>query len=105
MNAPARRHGLLRGLSIGGGLSRTGGRWITTSGLQSSTIYIPPLVKRQSGTLVNAFLSYQANKHGLFRVSCANVLDEDYPIAAESTPLYIDPSEPRDFTFETSHKF
>ena len=81
----------LRGLSFGGGLSRTGGRWITTLGLESSTLNIPPLIKLQSGTLANAFVAYQFYKHWTIRVSVANLLDQNYPIADESSPLYLDP--------------
>jgi len=98
------KDGMLRGLSFGGGLSRTGGRYMSTGGLESSTYVIPPVVKVQSGTMVNAFVSYSPNKHWIFRVSVANLLDKEFPIATES-PLYFDPSEPRDFSFAASYKF
>lgn len=63
------------------------------------------IAKIQTGTMMNAFISYQVNKHLGLRVNVANLLDENFPLAAESTPLYIDPSQPRDFTFEMTYKF
>ena len=100
----APHNSVLKGLSIGGGISRTGGRWMSTVGLVSATMNIPAVVKVQTGNMANAFISYQVNKHWNVRVSCANVLNELFPIATEG-PNYCDPSEPRDFTFSTSYKF
>jgi outer membrane receptor for ferric coprogen and ferric-rhodotorulic acid len=95
---------IFKGLSIGGGFSRTGGRWMSTVGLVSNVINIPAEVKVQTGTMANAFISYRINKHWDVRVSCANVLNQLYPIATEGIQ-YCDPSEPRDFTFATSFRF
>jgi iron complex outermembrane receptor protein len=98
----------LRGLTIGGGLTRVGGRWVAAGaavGMISSTINIPPVIKVQTGTLGNAFVAYKVNKHWGLKVSVSNVLNENFPLGFETTPLYVDPSQPRDFTFATSYKF
>jgi outer membrane receptor protein involved in Fe transport len=94
---------VLDGLAIGAGVSRTGGRWMSTGGLVA-TPAVPSVVKVQSGTLVNAFVSYQFTKHWFVRANVANILNQEYPVAIES-PLYVDPSEPTIFSIATSYKF
>lgn len=105
------REGALKGLAIGGGAYRSGGKWFTMSGM-----VLPggaPLPVNSSGNaifklkqevMLNLFASYQLNKHWGFRVNCSNVLDERFPVGAQGVGL-ADAAEPRTFSFESTFRY
>ncbi len=94
----------LHGLAFGGGLTRVGGRWASTQGLLGVTVPAGGVLKMKTGSLLNAFVEYSWTKHWLFRIGCNNILDESYPVGAQ-TAYYVDPSTPRLFNFLVSYKF
>lgn len=105
------REGFLKGVAIGGGAYKSGGKWFTMSGM-----VLPggaPLPKNSSGNsiftlkqevMLNLFTSYQLNKHWSFRVNCSNVLDERFPVGAQGVGL-ADAAEPRTFSFESTYRY
>ena len=98
------RDSSLKGLSIGGGLTRIGGRWMTTTGDTATSFALPSIVKMDTGSALNGFVTYAFNKHWLFRVNCDNILNQAYPLASQS-PFFVDPSMARTFSFATTYKF
>ena len=65
---------------------------------------LPPFIKLRTGTQVDGFVDYRLNKHWLFRVGCTNILNQTYVMGAEQIDV-VDPSYPRDVTFQTTFKF
>jgi outer membrane receptor protein involved in Fe transport len=96
--------GPFKGLSVGGGAARVGGRWESTGGMVYTAAPLPSELRLRTGTNVNAFVNYSFNRHWLVRVSCSNVLNDSYPLGSQAAN-YNDPSPPRTFTFETIWKF
>ena len=98
------RAGGLKGLAIGGGAQRAGGKWFTMSGmvlpggrplpLNSSG---NPLFKLKQEVLMNLFAEYQFNKNWSARIDCVNVLDKAYAVGAQGVGL-ADPVDPRNFS-------
>jgi iron complex outermembrane receptor protein len=105
------RNSGLKGLYMGGGAQRAGGKWFTMSGM-----VLPggaPLPVNSSGTsifklkqevLMNAFVGYEINRHWNVRVDCVNVLDKSYPIGAQGVGL-VDIVDPRTFSFQATFKY
>jgi len=97
----------LKGWAVGAGIVRVGGRWISTSGMTYSSFNPYTAwsgeIKLKTGTLVNAFVNYQVNKHLQLRLNCQNALDERY-VLGEQTALIADPSVPRTFVLEVDYK-
>lgn len=104
------RYTPLPGLSVGVGLNRIGGRWVSTSGMIGATAFETPytqqtgLMKAEDGTMGNAFADYQLNPHILLGVSVENLLNEDWPLYT-STNYLIDPAPPRLYTFKFTYKY
>jgi len=100
------REGSVKGLSIGGGASKTGGNYFSTQG--SSYIYptgvTPAPIIMESVWNMNLFAGYVVNKNWTVRVNIENVLDKAFVLGAQ-TPIYVDPSPPRTFTFGATYKF
>lgn len=103
----------VRGLAIGGGAQKAGGKWFTRSGLilpdgtvaanvKDSSGNARPFKLRQ-GVLVNLFAEYEINKNWSVRLDCANALDEVYAVGAQGVGL-ADPVEPRTFSFSARWK-
>jgi outer membrane receptor for ferric coprogen and ferric-rhodotorulic acid len=101
----------LHAFGVGGGATKSGGKWFTMSGL-----VLPggaPLPTNASGlsvfklhqdVLLNMFIDYKYNKHLTLRVDCENVLDKHFPIGAQGVGL-VDSVDPRTFSFEATYKF
>ena len=97
--------GSLKGLSIGGGGSKTGGNYFTTPGSYVfPTGVTPGPITLESVWNANLFASYQYGKNWTFRLNIENVLDETFALGAQS-PLFVDMSPPRNFQFSASYKF
>ncbi len=98
--------GALKGVSIGGGASKTGGNYFSTQG--ASYIYptgvTPAPIVLESVWNMNMFVGYVVNKNWTVRVNIENVLDKAFAMGAQ-TPLFVDPSPPRTFTFAATYKF
>jgi len=97
--------GGVRGLSIGGGASRTGknyfstpGSYVFPPGVTPAPIYLEEV---WNATL---FASYQLDRHWTFRLQIENLTDKHFAMGAQS-PLFVDPSPPRSFRFTTQYKF
>ena len=97
--------GSLKGVSIGGGGSRTGGNYfgpqsayITANGtaLQSVTL--------EAVWNMNLFVSYKYDRNWTFRLNVENLLDKAFALGAQS-PLFVDPSPPRTFQLSSTYKF
>jgi len=100
------KNGPLHGLSVGGGVSRIGGYWVSDSGIMSPPAPLPANneIKLHPGTLLNGFALYQFNRNWLVRVNCNNILNQTYVLAAQSAEI-VDPSIPRTWLLETLYKF
>jgi outer membrane receptor for monomeric catechols len=105
------RDSFLKGLAIGGGAAKAGGKWFNMSGLTLPNGQ--PLPKNSSGNslfkleqdvMLNLFASYKLNRNWEFRLDCANVLDESFPIGAQGVGL-VDAAEPRTFSFQTTFRY
>jgi len=95
----------LKGLTIGGGASRMGNRFMTTSGMTFPTGWVKPsLIKVQQATWMSAFAAYQFNSHWSARVNVSNLLDKQYPMGLQSG-LTVDPAPPRTFVGTVSFSF
>jgi len=95
----------LKGLSIGGGASKTGDNYFSTPGSYVFPTGVTPgpivLESAWNGTV---FASYQYGKKWTFRLNIENVLDKSLALGAQS-PLFADLQPPRTFNFSTSYKF
>jgi iron complex outermembrane receptor protein len=101
---------VLRGLSIGGGYSKIGARWISTTGIINGAA-LETLYTRQTNeikvvptNMMNAFMNYNFNKHFGLSVNCANVLNKAFPLDVQQISI-TDLSPPRTFRFEADYKF
>ncbi|MDZ4798271.1 MAG: TonB-dependent receptor [Bryobacteraceae bacterium] len=99
------RDGMLKGVSLGGGASKTGGNIFTIiNSYIAADGTIPTSITLESVWNVTFFASYKYNKHWSFRVNVENVLDKAFALGAQH-PRLVDPSPPRTFQFSTSYKF
>lgn len=101
----------LKGLAVGGGAAKAGGKWFNMSGLVLPGGAALPknssgnsLFKLKQDVLLNLFASYRLNRHWNFRVDCENVLNKSYAIGAQGVGL-ADSVDPRTFTFETRYSY
>lgn len=99
------KQGGLKGVSIGGGGSRTGGNIFTSLGGYT----LPTGNTQTSITLeavwnMNAFISYKYDRHWTFRLNVSNLLDKAFALGAQ-TPIFVDPSPPRTFQLSAAYKF
>ena len=98
----------LKGLSVGGGLQRFGGQWISTAGITGYTFNAFQQwfgnLKIATASLVNVFSAYQVNRNLTVRFGIQNLLDKVYAVA-EQTVYFADPSPPRTYTFGVDYKF
>lgn len=98
-----------KGLYLGGGAQKAGGKWFTMSGMT-----LPggvPLPVTKSGTsvfqlkqevLLNLFFGYEFNKHWNARIDVVNALDKSYAIGAQGVGL-ADIVDPRTFSLQVSY--
>ncbi|MBL9216606.1 MAG: TonB-dependent receptor plug domain-containing protein [Opitutaceae bacterium] len=99
-------HGVLKGLSVGGGASKTDGNillvpatgYTLPAGVTQGAVYIKPDVN------ATMFVTYRHGKHWTFRLNIANVLDENLVMGTQGL-VTTDPSPPRTFTFSTLYRF
>lgn len=105
------KSGPLKGVSVGGGAARAGGKWFNMSGLVlPGGVALPKnssgnsLFKLKQDVLLNLFASYRLNRHWDFRIDCENVLDKSYAIGAQGVGL-VDSVDPRTFTFQTKYSY
>jgi len=97
--------GSLKGVSIGGGASKTGGNYFATPGSYVFPVGVTPgPITLESVWNANLFASYKYGKHWTFRLNIENVLDKTFALGAQ-TPLFVDMSPPRTFQLSTSYKF
>ncbi|SDS49336.1 TonB-dependent receptor [Opitutus sp. GAS368] len=101
----------LKGLAVGGGATKAGGKWFNMGGLVLPNGAALPtnssgnaLFKLKQDVLVNLFAGYRLNRHWNFRIDCQNVLDKVYPIGAQGVGL-VDAVEPRSFSFQTTYRY
>jgi iron complex outermembrane receptor protein len=99
------RTGSLKGVSIGGGASKTGGNIFTAVGNYTAADGTRPAsITLEAVWNANMFVSYRYNKNWDFRLNVVNVLDKAFALGAQ-TPLFVDASPPRTFMFTTTYKF
>ncbi|WP_414660635.1 TonB-dependent siderophore receptor [Horticoccus sp. 23ND18S-11] len=97
--------GPLKGFSIGGGASKTGGNYFATAGNITYPVGVTPHpITLESVWNATAFVGYRYDKNWTFRLNVENVLDKEFAMGAQS-PLFVDPSPPRTFKLSTSYKF
>ncbi len=97
--------GAQKGVSIGGGASKTGGNIFTSLGGYNFPAGVTPApITLESVWNANFFVAYKYDKHWMFRLNVENVLDKAFALGAQ-TPIYVDPSPPRTFQLSTAYKF
>lgn len=97
--------GSLKGVSVGGGASKTGGNIFTSlGGYIFPTGVTPGPITLEAVWNANLFVSYKYDKHWTFRLNVENVFDKAFALGAQ-TPIFVDPSPPRTFQVSTSYKF
>jgi len=95
----------LKGLSIGGGASKTGDNYFSTPGSYIfPTGVTPGPITLESAWNATMFASYRYSKNWTVRLNIENVLDTTLALGAQS-PLFADMQPPRTFNFSTSYKF
>ncbi|MBL9214047.1 MAG: TonB-dependent receptor plug domain-containing protein [Opitutaceae bacterium] len=97
--------GSLRGVSIGGGASKTGGNFFGPVGSyikEDGTA--PASIVLESVWNASMFISYKYDKHWTFRLNIENLLDKAFVMGAQS-PLFADPSPPRTFQLSSTYRF
>ncbi len=96
----------LKGLAIGGGVTRVGGRWLATTGILNAAALLPKsgLLKVKTGTETQVFVDYEFNRHWTVRLNANNLLNETYPLSFPSA-IGLDPSVPLNYVLETDYKF
>ena len=99
------KQGALNGFSFGGGASKTGGNYFSTPGGYIFPVGVTPApITLESVWNASVFANYKFGKHWVFRLNISNLLDKNFALGAQS-PLFVDKSPPRTFTFSTSYKF
>jgi iron complex outermembrane receptor protein len=94
-----------KGFGFGGGIARIGERYLTTGPLTFPAGWVKPAyIKIHEGTNLMLFMDYHFLRRWDAHLSCANVLDQNYPIGTQSVAA-VDPSPPRTFTFSASYTF
>lgn len=97
--------GAMKGVSVGGGASRTGGNIFTVlSGYTFPAGVTPGPITLEAAWNAQMFVNYKYDQHWVFRLAIDNVLDKAFALGAQ-TPYFVDPSPPRTFTLSTSYKF
>jgi outer membrane receptor protein involved in Fe transport len=99
------RDTVLKGLSIGGGLTRIGSRWLSSYGFIGNTgAAEPAFIKMHTCTLINGLAVYRFNRHLSVQVNVNNILDQHYPLDAEITSI-ADAEPGTVYVFEAKYKF
>ncbi len=95
----------LKGLSIGGGASKTGDNYFSTpGGYKFPTGVTPGPIILESAWNATMFATYKYSKNWTVRLNIENVLDTTLALGAQS-PLYADMQPPRTFNFSTTYRF
>ena len=104
------RDGGAKGLSLGGGASKTGGNIFMpgANGLIGGYTFpagqaVHPITL-ESVWNATMFASYKFDKKWSIRLNVDNVLDKAFALGAQ-TPIFVDPSPPRTFTLSTTYQF
>jgi len=102
------RDSILHRVGFGTGVTRVGGRWLSTSGITGAAFTPYEIwsgqLKMFTGTSWDGFLTYTLDKHLTLRLRCTNILSSVYSVGATSAVL-ADPSTPRTFFVEADYKF
>ncbi len=97
--------GSWKGVSIGGGASKTGGNYFSTPGSYVFPVgEAPHPITLESVWNASVFASYKFDKNWTFRLNVENVLDKAFAMGAQSV-LFVDPSPPRNFRISSTYKF
>jgi iron complex outermembrane receptor protein len=95
----------IKGLSVGGGVSRFTGRVVSTAGYTyPAGVTKPTFIDVAPGLPVEFFVNYNPNKNWSFRLQVDNALDSTYAVGLNAAYL-IDTSLPRSFTVSAKYKF
>jgi outer membrane receptor protein involved in Fe transport len=98
------RPGALRGLTLGGGVSRISERTVSSSNYNTGITPAPALLFLKPGTNVSVFATYKIDSHWSVRANVENLLDEAYAAGAQ-TAYFVDPSPPRTVSASVTYKF
>jgi outer membrane receptor for ferric coprogen and ferric-rhodotorulic acid len=95
----------VRGLSIGGGISRVTGRVVSTGSVTYPVGVPKPLfINVKPGLPVELFVNYSPNRNWALRLQVDNALDSLYAVGLNAAYL-IDTSLPRTFTVSAKYTF
>lgn len=96
---------VLKGWAIGGGASKTGKNIFTSlGGYTFPTGVTPHPITLEAAWNATMFVSYKYDKHWTFRLNVENLLDKAFALGAQ-TPIFVDPSPPRNYQFSANYKF
>jgi iron complex outermembrane receptor protein len=96
------RDGALKGLEVGAGGYRTGGRVTATGAL--TYVGKPAFIENKAEPIVKLFANYAVNSHLSLKLQVDNVLDEVVPLAINSAVL-METNLPRTFTLRADYRF
>ena len=99
--------GPLRLLALGGGASRIGSTWLTSSGYSGAIApgyTLPPVIKLHEGLLVNVFVEDNFAKHWSAKLAVVNLLNLAFPVAGQTVDR-IDPSPPTTLSLTLTYRF
>jgi len=104
-----RENAFLKGLGIGGGVSRIGSFWIAPGAYINSTLpnggfASNQAIKFKEGSLVDLFADYRISKHWLVKLNVVNLLNENFPETGQGAND-IDPSPPLTFAGTLEYRF
>jgi len=108
-SGPMRENAFLKGLGIGGGVSRIGSFWIAPGAYINSTLpnggfASNQAIKFKEGSLVDLFADYRISKHWLVKLNVVNLLNENFPETGQGAND-IDPSPPLTFAGTLEYRF
>ena len=83
---------------MGGGASREGDVWVAVTAISGTPTPANGIMKVDQGTLAEAFINYEVNRHLKFTIRCDNVLDQTFSLGVSGSNQN-DPVYPRTWFF------
>jgi outer-membrane receptor for ferric coprogen and ferric-rhodotorulic acid len=99
------RDSIAKGLTIGGGVSKQGGNWISSGGIIAPAAdNEPSLIKMHMGAELDGFLNYTFNKHVEAKLGVTNILDNATPVGQQGD-TFISPDIPTTVNLQVTYTF
>ena len=110
-SGPLKDNAFLKGLGVGGGITRIGSFWISPGSFVNTAIPGYPTgfasnqaIKYREGDLIDAFIDYRINRHWALEINIVNLLNQAFPTTGQGAND-IDPSPPLTFAGTLEYRF